>query len=173
MERMDEDSNVTDPRNHVMTDRLRCVRMETGEWALADRKSMFAGYANWSEVVELAQKVLAANESWLDGQTVKPERQFPVLNTYGRNAPAVVRSVPWSMLAPHEPQALKNHCGQSLEKLASRGGLSPLEIYAVMNGLSWSMGKLTCTESEAVQWLAATLAEITPAEGREELSDGS
>ncbi len=60
---------MTDPRNHVMTDRLRCVRMETGEWALADRRSMFAGFADWPEVVELAQKILAANEAWLDSQT--------------------------------------------------------------------------------------------------------
>ena len=75
-----------DPRNHVMTDRLRCVRMETGEWALADRRSMFAAFADWPDVVELAQKILAANEAWLDGQTptleelrVKyPDRRFGI-----------------------------------------------------------------------------------------------
>ena len=42
-------------------------------------------------------------------------------------------SVPWSAMVPHEYQALKNH-GQSLEKLASRGGLGSFEAWAVVNG---------------------------------------
>ena len=86
------------------------------------------------------------------------ERQFPVLGSQYR--PGSPRSVPWSMLTPHEPQVLKNHCGQSLEVLARRGGLSPAEIYAVVNGLSWSVGKSPCDEASALRWLAAKLEEL-------------
>lgn len=40
-------------------------------------------------------------------------------------------SIPWTVIAPHEEQALINH-GQSLEKLNSRGGLSWGETLAVL-----------------------------------------
>lgn len=42
-------------------------------------------------------------------------------------------SVPWSLLAPFEAQAMHNH-DQSLAKLNSRGGLSPAEMVAVIEG---------------------------------------
>jgi len=37
--------------------------------------------------------------------------------------------IPWNIIAPHEAQALINHCGQDLQKLASRGGLGPCEAF--------------------------------------------
>lgn len=37
-------------------------------------------------------------------------RQFPIL-PIDEDAPA---SIPWAMIAPHEPQAIRNHAGQSL-----------------------------------------------------------
>ena len=58
------------------------------------------------------------------------ERYFPVLHGYGS------QSVPWSMVAPCERQALTNH-SQTLERLAERGGLSPAELLAVLDGLRW------------------------------------
>ncbi len=45
--------------------------------------------------------------------------------------------LPWALIAPHEAQALNNH-GQTLEKLAHRGGLSFEEAAAVMEDRSWS-----------------------------------
>lgn len=42
------------------------------------------------------------------------------------------RAVPWSAIAPHEQRAQLNH-GQSLERLAERGGLSPKEFVAVIS----------------------------------------
>ncbi|NTA36832.1 hypothetical protein [Agrobacterium salinitolerans] len=60
------------------------------------------------------------------------ERQFPVLNATGR-----ITSVPWRLVAPHEEQAKKNHGGQSLERLAQRGGLSWPELFAVMADEEW------------------------------------
>lgn len=67
------------------------------------------------------------------------ERRFPVLWQGSRALFANLaqlgcpRSVPWSFLAPHEQQARYNH-GQTLERLASRGGLSPAEMVAVLKG---------------------------------------
>ncbi len=44
-------------------------------------------------------------------------------------------SIPWEAIAPHEDQALENHCGQSLEDLARRAGLDCSEVFLVINGL--------------------------------------
>jgi hypothetical protein len=46
--------------------------------------------------------------------------------------------VPWNVIAPHEPQAMRNHGGQSLERLAQRGGLGPCEALAVLEDRAWA-----------------------------------
>jgi len=47
---------------------------------------------------------------------------------------------PWDLVAAHEAQAVKNH-SQSLQVLADRGGLDPIELLAVMQDRSvWSRG---------------------------------
>lgn len=58
------------------------------------------------------------------------ERMFPIM--HGKTA----RWIPWRLITPHEPQALKNH-GQTLEKLADRHGLSPCEAMAVLEDRNW------------------------------------
>lgn len=64
-------------------------------------------------------------------------RRFPVLgydNEWkGWTALGMPRTVPWELVAPHENQALANHA-QTLMVLASRGGLSPAEILAMIEG---------------------------------------
>ena len=52
------------------------------------------------------------------------EKKFPILGTG--------ESIDWNLIAPHEKQALENHCGQTLEQLASRHGLSWYELLCVM-----------------------------------------
>jgi hypothetical protein len=67
------------------------------------------------------------------------KRQFPILGLDKRlieKYPDRPRSVSWSLLAPHEPQAIKNH-DQTLERLAQRGGLGVTEMIAVIEGLPW------------------------------------
>lgn len=69
------------------------------------------------------------------------KRRFPILGIDWRlreDHPELPTSVPWSMIAPFEENARRNH-DQSLEKLASRGGLSTLELIAVLDGhkLRW------------------------------------
>ena len=41
-------------------------------------------------------------------------------------------ALPWAMVAPHAATAMQNHGGQTLERLAQRGGLCPLEMVAVL-----------------------------------------
>ena len=222
---------MSDPRERIETEHIKCSFSVAGLWLIeSDREDIYP-CVPWPELVELAQKILAADEEWLDSQTPPleelrakypgfsfalervacgptfcdvawivnaypsdwrrdrltewapteaeaierlakrlaarlirredgaGERQFPVLGSQYR--PGSPRSVPWSMLTPHEPQVLKNHCGQSLEVLARRGGLSPAEIYAVVNGLSWSVSNAPYDESAALRWLAAKLEELS------------
>jgi hypothetical protein len=61
-------------------------------------------------------------------------RQFPIQRLDFPDAP---RSIPWAAIAPHEAQALRNHCGQTLERLAERHGLSPCEAVAVLEDRPW------------------------------------
>jgi hypothetical protein len=84
------------------------------------------------------------------------DREFPVLRDYldRRRYPDARRSVPWSWVAPFEPQVARNH-EQSLERLAERGGLSPAELYCAVAGLSLRcIDRRTVTEDEAEAWLA-------------------
>jgi hypothetical protein len=59
---------------------------------------------------------------------------FPVMKTKGY--PGCPEAVPWSAVAPHEARAMRNH-GQSLARLAERGGLHPRELYAVLTDRLW------------------------------------
>ena len=52
-------------------------------------------------------------------------RRFPILHEHD--------TVPWNLVAPHSKMAYANH-GQTLEKLADRGGLTWPELLAVMTG---------------------------------------
>lgn len=44
--------------------------------------------------------------------------------------------IPWSIIQPHEQQAMHNH-GQTLKRLAERGGLSYCEALAVIEDRQW------------------------------------
>ncbi len=58
---------------------------------------------------------------------------FPVMvGKYG----AERSYVPWSIVAPHEQQAQRNH-SQTLKRLAERGGLAPCELAAVLEDRNW------------------------------------
>lgn len=52
----------------------------------------------------------------------------------------LLSEIPFAMIQPHEPQALRNH-GQTLERLAQRGGLAASEAVAIMKGLRWGAVK--------------------------------
>jgi hypothetical protein len=89
------------------------------------------------------------------------EKRFPVLIPFrkGREYADLPRSIPWAAIAPHGERAVKNH-DQTLERLASRGGLSPVEILMVMTERPWLVsltGDIAALEAEA----AALLRSLT------------
>lgn len=63
---------------------------------------------------------------------------FPVLWQGSRQCIAELgrlgcpRTVPLALVAPHEAQAMQNHGGQTLARLAERGGLSPGELVCTL-----------------------------------------
>lgn len=54
--------------------------------------------------------------------------EFPILGTRF--------TIPWEAIAPHEKQAMSNH-GQTIKRLAERGGLEWTEALAVMEDRKW------------------------------------
>jgi len=65
--------------------------------------------------------------------------EFPIMGYFSRpkweHVPGT--TIPWAMIAPHEGQARRNHCGQTLQRLAERGGLSACEAIAVLEDRRW------------------------------------
>ena len=76
-----------------------------------------------------------------------------------------VAPFPWHLIEPHSKQAMKNH-GQTLERLAERGGLSPSELLAVMEDREWHR----MDQDEALSRLATLRAALAaPADGAGEV----
>jgi hypothetical protein len=76
------------------------------------------------------------------------ERRFPVM---------AGPSVPWAFVEPFEAQAQINH-SQSLEVLASRGGLDPTELWCIAHGKRWSE---RCSNDVADEWLDAVVSQAS------------
>lgn len=74
-------------------------------------------------------------------------RRFPIID-----GPSVL----WSVIEPFEYQAIENH-GQTLERLASRGGLGSLEAWAVVNGWNLLRGMAAGNNEGRAQWRAFVL----------------
>lgn len=64
-----------------------------------------------------------------------------------------LKQIPMAALLPHEKQAIKNH-GQSLERLAQRGGINVSEAVAIIEGVCW---KDTLREHNSLPRLQALL----------------
>jgi len=87
------------------------------------------------------------------------ERQFPIMISHRGTKGPCPNSIPWVAIAPFEAQAKINH-QQSIEKLADRGGLSPIEAYFVMTGRNWDNFVLTDEiEREAAAFLTKIVLE--------------
>jgi hypothetical protein len=65
------------------------------------------------------------------------EGVFPVHNGDSPRPELRVQHIPWAMLQRHEGTASRNHGGQSLARLALRGGISALEILCILNAEPW------------------------------------
>jgi len=83
---------------------------------------------------------------------MKQATGFPILDE--------AATVPWDFVRPHEGQARRNHY-QTLDRLAARGGLSWLELYAVVTDRDFAtirhMTKVMA--KEAVQGLLTKFEE--------------
>ena len=59
----------------------------------------------------------------------------------------VPRSVPWTLVAPHDAQAFETHY-QTLDQLAALGGLRVCELCAVLADRPWKAMRLTAAARE-------------------------
>ena len=85
----------------------------------------FATDAGWPDFRDALMKF--GTEAHREGMEEAKARRFPI-----QKGPSIL----WSMIAPHEAQALSNH-SQDLERLAERHGLGPSEALAVLDDTSW------------------------------------
>lgn len=85
-------------------------------------------------------------------------RDFPILRDPKERSAGAPPSIPWAMIAPHERQAWSNH-GQSLERLAERGGLGTWEAIAVLEGKRWREvpveGSIDRLKAKVAEWRAS------------------
>ncbi len=79
------------------------------------------------------------------------EPMFPIMND------PIIKALPWAALRPHEAQAQRNH-SQTLNRLASRGGLGIEEAYHILRDESWQHG--THNKSKVRRWLMWHLCEF-------------
>lgn len=64
-------------------------------------------------------------------------KEFPVHSGSTRKSNLCPRAIPWELVVECEGQVLRNHCGQSIELLADRGGLGIEELYFAFHGWRW------------------------------------
>lgn len=70
----------------------------------------------------------------------------------------VIKSIPWDVITPHDVQALRNH-HQSLGKLAIRGGLTPCEALAVIEGRPWERMAFTDARRRLLDYVRGAAAD--------------
>lgn len=67
-----------------------------------------------------------------------------------RSCKSRIPSIRWSVIAGHERQAMHNH-GQTLERLAERGGLSPAEAVAIIEDRPFRRMELKDAEARLME----------------------
>lgn len=72
-------------------------------------------------------------------EQIDPNRPFPIMRDHldASERLLIPKSIPWYILAPHETQARSNH-GQTLKRLAERGGLAFEEAYDILRSRRWN-----------------------------------
>lgn len=86
--------------------------------------------------------------------TPGPRAVMPIMGA------TLLAEIPFAMLIPHEAQALRNH-GQSLVRLAQRGGISTGEAISILEGRKWgAVAECVTNEHYLInrvrEWLAAS-----------------
>jgi hypothetical protein len=64
---------------------------------------------------------------------------MPISGYFDREKWETVRAftIPFEMLVPHDKQAKANHCGQDLNRLWERHGMSACEAIAILEDRKW------------------------------------
>lgn len=78
---------------------------------------------------------------------------FKILKSHKGNDFRLPGAVPWTLVAPHEAQAQRNHA-QTLARLDERGGLAIQELWCVCHDKTWND---RAEQEDAVQWLLALM----------------
>lgn len=87
-----------------------------------------------------------------------PHRSDEIKRMHGSGCP---RFVPLSLVLDHAAQAHRNH-GQTVARLAQRGGLSPAELVKVLEDRSWNSGE-PWNDADAVPRLLVLLGAAAEA----------
>lgn len=74
----------------------------------------------------------------------------------------LLKSIPWEVITPHELQALRNH-RMGLVKLAERGGLTPCEALAVIEGREWERMAFTDARRRLLDYVRGAADDKTVA----------
>lgn len=87
-------------------------------------------------------------------------QEFPIMVS-GLKLPCPSR-IPWDAISPFEGQAIHNH-GQTLQRLAERGGLCPIEAHFVMTNRDWKgiYNSNPQMEKEAVAFIEKVVRDRT------------
>lgn len=91
------------------------------------------------------------------------DSRFPVLNQQNcrlRDRKIMPRSVPWAFVEAFRRQAEENH-GQTLERLAERGGLAPEEMWVAAHGRRPRQADMPDAQV-AIDWLYEASGEPHP-----------
>lgn len=83
------------------------------------------------------------------------EPMFPIMND------PIIKALPWAAMRPHEEQAQRNH-SQTLNRLASRGGLGIEEAYHILRDEPWPRG--THNKGKVRRWLMWHLCQLEDAQ---------
>lgn len=136
------------------------MRAALGDVPRGDEPALlFHGPDGQSALGALLAHLTKSSVAVVEAQADRDCRPFPVLwqgaedHKYLRDNPHAPRSVPWSLLAPHEAQAKQNH-DQTLERLAERGGLAVHEMLAIIEGKRWRAVASLSNEAAVEELLA-------------------
>jgi len=89
------------------------------------------------------------------------QRPYELRNVVDR----MPKYVPWAFMRPHDQQARRNHGGQTLARLAERGGLSVKEALAVVLGREWNREIEIMPREQAVEQFLAILEAWQKSQG--------
>lgn len=93
-------------------------------------------------------------------------RQFPIMHD------DALHSIPWDVIEPHEAQAYANH-RQTLKQLAARGGLTPCEVLAIVEGRKWNRMPFGEARQKLIDYVRGATANTAQAGALQEAIDGA